>query len=247
MSVKSYPKSKFFHLVCSTRELVDIGKLRNYLQKNTINYILSREYGANGHEHLDCFFEILNERRKDHVKRTIISNLNSDNSIPKEELINIKLTINTIDPDPSYGFGYSLKEGNVISSTFTEEQHIEFLAYYKTHSDHVNLQKEILCQKLQKSKSLNLDSLAEMFVEFATSFRVGGLINIPFDDCFNLFHQSVRSELKFTTYSKINLEKLERFSTNLLGATFLTSPSSFLTYKSVAQMIEENTPKNLKN
>lgn len=218
MSEKS--KSKYFHLVMSPKDCPDPDILSKYLLKNSLNHVLSIEYGDSGHKHLECFYELSSEKRSDHQKRSIML-LYPD--IPEAERRNVKVVVNKLDPSPSYGYGYALKEGNVYSSTFDEFEHADFLKYYLDH-------KEFVVANIDKFRPKSVGFTVEEFSQGCCDFVIEyckdhSLVDIQ--SCIDLYVSHIgRGKISFTNYQRISFEKLERYIRSFLGREFLTAPSS---------------------
>lgn len=220
--MSKHPTSNYFHLVLSPKECPDPQPLKDWLKSKTVNHILSLEKGTTGHEHLECFYQLQKLARADHQKRAILSLYPN---ISTAERKNIKVCINTIDPNPEYGFGYSLKEGNVLSTTFDEFQHADFLDYYSQNADKVS----ICLQKVKPESFLTIDQLAEGCVNFINDYFDGKPPGTsPVGWLITEYLKSVKSRLSFSIFQKINKEKLEEFISIKLGEVLLTPPSQIL-------------------
>lgn len=199
------------HLVLSPKDLLPLPPITEWLKGNAKNYILSLEHGTNGHPHYDCYFELFKPKRSDSLKRSILRLY----EIPKDEQKNVKICQNNIDPNPYYGYGYSLKEGNVMLTTFDSFQHADFLEYYENACERV---KEI--QKDKRPKQFTLDDLAEECVTYISNYYENRqLKDEPTAWLITEYLKSIKQKLKFSVYQKINQEKLSEFiSIKLVGA-----------------------------
>ena len=211
------------HLVLSSKDLVDSKPLEKWLSESCENYILSLEHGTNGHAHYDCFMELKVSKRTDSVKRSILRLYD----IPKPEQKNVKVVTNTIDPNPMYGYGYSLKEGNIISSTFDDFEHADFLAYYESKKDLVAKTKT---ESKKDPRSYTVDDIADGCVEFCRNwFTDPKGKNVYKEGSLTQWHitqyiQSIRGKYKFSTIQRINREKLAEHINDNLVEVFLDSP-----------------------
>lgn len=187
------------------------------------------EYGTTGHKHLECYYEVSSLSRCDHQKRSILSYLSrNDYEVPKLQQKNIKVTINHLDSSPLYGYGYSLKEGNVYSSTFSSDEHDNFLKYYNEHSEKVNRAKS---QIDSSSKFLSVDEIAVGCCEFIRNYYTSpesGLCHFESSSqwawLIDEYFICVKDRIKFSVFQKINDHKLEKFVISQLGTSFLTVP-----------------------
>lgn len=209
------------HIVISTKELQNSDELLNWLDNNTNNYILSLENGTTGHEHLECFAELPKSRRVDSIKRSI---LELYPKIPKEEQKNIKIVQNKIDPNPLYGYGYALKEGKLIASTFDDFFHADALEYYEKHREHV---KTTLEKVTARFKGLTLDDIGDGCVEFFKKYYGDKKIDSGMSTSRWLIEEylkSIKTKIKFQLFQKINVEKLQEFLTIQLVDGLLDCP-----------------------
>lgn len=225
--------SEYLHIVLSPRELQDPEVLKQYLFKNCTEYILSTELGTNGHPHLECYARFKSSKGNDNVKRAILK-LYPD--IPKEEHRNVSVTINTIDDDPAYGYGYSLKEGNVYASTFDEFDHAEFLEYYEKHRERVDEAKRET--KKNKPKFISeIDQIVSECSEFISRYfqlsTVGKFDpDAPLQWLIDEYLIPLIKEKRvmFSLYQKINRDKLEEFIRLSLRSALLTDLSTTSTH-----------------
>lgn len=239
--------SEYLHVVLSTRELQDPEILRNYYEKNCKSFIISREVGTTGHPHLESFAHFKKSVGNDVVKRAI---LNLYPNIPKVEHKNISVTINTIDANPSYGYGYSLKEGDIIYSTFDEFSHAEFTEYYEKHKDKVNKAKAEAKKDRPKIIS-ELDQIVNEIVLFISSYYELDEFK-KFDETSNIMwlvdeyctHLIKEKRLVFSLYQKINKEKLDEFCRLSLRTPLLTVRSTHSTHPPPKEK-ETNFPEDI--
>lgn len=221
------------HLVLSPKEQLESFPLEQWLKGHCRNYILSLETGTNGHPHLECFLELIKPVRSDSLKRSILR-LYPDIPLPEQK--NVKICINQLDPNPYYGYGYSLKEGNVITSTFDEFQHADFSEYYESARARV----AALKAELQpKKKQFDIDQIADECVKYVDAYYEHRVLKEePVTWLIAEYLKTVKAKLKFSVYQKINQEKLSEFiQLNLVGP-LLDCPQSQIhtTYSS------ENNP-----
>lgn len=225
--------SEFMHIVLSTKEQQDPEILLKYLIKSCKNYILAIEKGTTGHPHLECYAHFKKIVSNDVVKRAIC---NLYPEIPNSERKNVSVTVNHIDDNPAYGYGYSLKEGEIYASTFDEFEHAEFTEYYEKHKDKVNKAK--LAAKANKPKVLSeLDMIVNEIVDFIShyfeldddkKFDENSNINWLVEEYFIYLIKEKR--LVFSLYQKINREKLEEFCRLSLRTNLLTVRSTKSTH-----------------
>lgn len=212
---------RFVHIVLSPRDCPKHEPLETYLKSHCENYVISQEHGDTGHLHLECFAEFHTEHRIDHVRRAVL-NLYPD--IPKEETRNVKVTMNYVDPDPQYGYGYALKEGMPLVCTLDEFEQADCLDYYNRHEEKV---KQSIAKISENHKYDTLDQIAMSFVGYATE---SGLSHqqitdpILFKNQVLTYLHSVKDRIRFSVFSKINIDKLQDFVKVHLGTSFLTVP-----------------------
>jgi len=220
-------KSKYLHIIISPKEFQDPSVLHCYLEKWCSNYIISKELGENGHEHIDAFCEYKKEVRRDYQKKKILSLYPE---VPKEEHINIRVVSNTIDTDPRYGYGYSLKEDNVLYTTFSEDEHREFLDYYNSQKNKVKESYEKLkSEKKELFKTPTIKSFGILLKDFLDDYFRDHKVTPGDADIEHITNQFLRMKVKdntveFDLFSKINVEKLVNFAQLYLGTVLLTVP-----------------------
>lgn len=220
-------KSKFVHIVLSPRECPDPYPLLKYLKEKAFNYVVAREFGTNGHEHLEAYVEFPEEKRQDKVKE-VLRKLYPD--IPKEEFINVKVSINHLDTDERYGYGYSLKEGNILASTLTPQQELDALYYY-------NSKKELIQQKisqLQAPKRITLDFIADSLLDCVVAYYKSSRKKLERGENISwlcqefLYYFTKEHKIPFSLYQKMSKEKLVEYVLDHLieGQFLLTDPNS---------------------
>lgn len=215
-------KSEYVHIVLSPKDYPDPQPLIDWLTEKSLYHVVSEEHGANGHAHVESFAELKKESRTDHVKRSLRS-LYPD--IPPEEWKNVRVTVNTIDPNPLYGFGYSLKEGKVISSNLSPETMEESRRYYAEHRSNVEKAKNKI---FEKEKSLTLKSYGNGLLDFVTVYYqdrkyAGESVSWICDEYRKTLVKS--RELDLNLYQKLNSERISQFVEDFLGAVLLTAPT----------------------
>lgn len=238
---KVHNSSLYYHVVFSPRELVSSQPLIDWLLKKKYPHILTLEHGDNKHPHLEMFLELHKILRDDKLKPMLMK-LYPD--IPKTESKNVKVTINRIDPDPRYGYGYSLKEtiksssdyyfdSKVLSTSFTPEEHQQYFEYYQQHKANVT---QKLKQFVPKSKKTKLDEVVSACAGFVLSYVSTDIYNKPkeIDLSQNItyiiesFFDQFVDVNDYTTFSKINKEKLTEFCRHVMsqkkGGHLLTVP-----------------------
>lgn len=216
---KVKPSGFYPHLVISTRELQDPEKLVVYLSKNMdcIDYVVSVEYGQNGHPHIECFSQWSKSQRQDKFKEKILNLYGIVDVIEKK---NVKVTFNHIDTNPLYGYGYSVKENPKVMYTSLPEEYLEDAKrYYEEHVDAVNNAKAVIKGKYKRM--LTLDEVAEAYLEYCKTLGLtsmwkithiqGSLNNYDRVDYFSEFMNSFDTMIPFSLYQKINEEKLTKW------------------------------------
>lgn len=218
-------KHDSFHIILSPRECPDASKLVAWIHsKPNTKYVVAYEYGKNGHKHIDAFVLFEDLYRQDNLRRDILALYK--NVIPEDEKRNCKVIINTADPNPMYGWGYALKEGNETYSNLTIDEQEQSLEYYHTQCDRVNR-----LIKLNKNKHLSIDEIVDGLAGYATEYlserkTVYNDVSHHFlidEYLLTLCHSKA---IKFTTYQKINKEKLREFLDLTLREHLLTAPAS---------------------
>lgn len=213
--------SNMFHLVVSTKELQSIDELDYYYSynKDVDNYIITIEKGANGHQHLDSFVQLNKSKRQDKFREQIINALYKH--IPKEQLRNIKATINYLDPDPRYAIGYSLKEDpECIKSNYSPEYLDESKKYYQANQERINELKQKVQDKF-KGRVLTIDIIATEYLNYCKSSGYDTMYymsspgsgyldnkNVHTDISFKNFMIIYDEVIPFSLYQKINQDKL---------------------------------------
>lgn len=220
-------KSKFVHIVLSPRECPEPSILINYLKEKATNYVVAREFGTNGHEHLEAYVEFPDEKRQDKVKE-VLRKLYPE--IPKEEFINVKVSINHLDTDERYGYGYSLKEGNIVASTLTPQQEREALHYYYSKKELI----ETKISQLQPPKRITLDFIADSLLDTVKLYyshsrnKLERGENITWLCQEFLYYFTKKHKIPFSLYQKMSKEKLVDYVLDHLleGQFLLTDPNS---------------------
>lgn len=204
-------KSDCIHLVVSTRECQDPQVLNSMLlaNKNLHQYLISVESGKSGHKHIECFVTFTKPYRKDKFKEMIVKLYDISSQIEKK---NVKVTINKIDTDVRYGFGYAWKEAPEIYYTNLSTKYLdECLEYFKSREDAVKnaLQK---CNT-SKKRYMDIDDVAKQYYEFVKEYQnclidttVSAAYEMPV--LFRKFFCSIEEEIPFSLYQKINHQKL---------------------------------------
>lgn len=215
--------SDYLHIVISPKELVSSDPILEFLKKYSLNYVLSLESGETGHLHLECYAQFPNKKRTDHIKSKIISMYPS---IPKNEQKNIRVCVNTIDPDPLYGYGYALKENNVISTTLDPFQCADASDYYEKHVENVESAKKKSFKKMSPNLSINefADGLLDFIHFYYQDRQYDSSENISW--LIDNYRMSVvkTRKFKFSDYQKLNSEKLELYVRDFMGLVLLTAP-----------------------
>lgn len=214
MTTSSPTINKHWHLVISVQNLVDYNVLLNkFLRKKATNYILSLESGETGHHHLECFFETIPNKNgrypeKPDVYRRLIKSLFPE--VPDKEWKNMYLKQNKADPDPRFGYGYSLKEGKILASTFDNFEHADFSKYYEEHNERVMKLVSELSVKDEK-EIYTPNHMARDCVYFVKRWvnnrkiKRGDSIS---DIVIEFFRSDIKSKIPWTMYCKINKETL---------------------------------------
>lgn len=120
-------KSQFLCIIISPKEYQDPSRLLQYLKKWECKYIISKHMDDKGCCSINAFCEYKKEVRRDYQKKKILA-LYPD--IQKDEQSSIRVITHVIDKDQRYGYGYTLKHGDVLYTTFSDEEHSMFLSYY---------------------------------------------------------------------------------------------------------------------
>lgn len=195
--------SDSFHLVISTRELQSVEELEDFLVKNrSVNdYIISVEYGQNGHPHIDAYVQLGKEYRQDKFREVLIKALYTH--VPKEERINIKVIVNTLDSDPRYAIGYALKESpTTIKTTYSNDYMQESLQYYFDNVQQINKQKEII-QAKYKDKPITIDSLGYDFLKYCKSFQITQEDGTKYNSCMSDYESNAFFKEFLKTYNRV--------------------------------------------
>lgn len=202
--------SDSFHLVVSTKELQEPTDLVSFLSKHATKYIVSVEYGKNGHPHLDSYFVLSKDQRQDKMRDKLIKNLYSH--IDSKERINIKLVVNSIDSDERYGFGYSFKEN---PKQYWSNQPKEYL---EKCVDYYHRNKDLVKQSIKKFKDepVSIKLIGDMFLQSVIDGvskrdldRPTSLIH-PHVDHYSFRYFIVMSDIDIPAdmYQRINIEKM---------------------------------------
>lgn len=210
--------SSQFHVVLSPECCPPILPLVNYAKNHCVRYVCAYEYGANGHKHIDAFMEFKDEKRQDHVRRAI---LNLYKSIPESQLINCKFMINHRDPNPLYGFGYSLKENEEIYTNLDIDTQIESLEYYYKHKDRV---KE-LCDFYKSKKSLTIKDLTNGLVDYVTAALDGQPYTLGHSYLIHEYLTVVSKRLDYQVYAKLKMDTLSEWLVHKMGGISLDNAS----------------------
>ena len=228
--MSTHKSSNMFHLVVSTKDLQSIDDLESYFHLNDFvqDYIITIESGTTGHQHLDSFVILTKTKRQDKFREQVIAS--NYKNIPKEELRNIKCTINYLDPDPMYAVGYALKEHpKDVRTTFTDEYLKLSETYFKENQERINKLKTQAKDKY-KNTTMTIDTIANEYLQFCkqsnkTSLYYysnpgdGYLLNkiICNDISFRNFMIIYNELIPFSLYQKINLDKLIEWTDTYLA------------------------------
>lgn len=203
--------SNKFHLVVSTKDKQEPLDLVAFLSKHSQKYIVSVEYGQNGHPHLDSYFVLEKEQRQDKIRDKLIKNLYTH--VDNKEKINIKVVVNTIDPDERYGFGYSFKENpREYWSNQSKKYLDECVDYYFKAKDKVKKSLDKF-----KEKPVTIDLISEMFLQYVIDGNsrrdpecISNMIKYPIVDAYSFRHFYVMSDVQIpaSLYQRLNIEKL---------------------------------------
>lgn len=185
-----------YHIVVSPREeslppLSDYcGLLVQYFKP--LRYLASEEQGENKHLHYDCVITLKANKRTDSIKRTIITFLKLDDIERK----NVKVYEIEEERLP-YQIGYCRKEGLFhINNGFLAKELIEGELAYRNV--------EIPTKKHKKDGYWNIDEVAQNFLSTVEDCKEPK--NLP--TIFEAFLRNNRAKIKFSTYQRINKEKL---------------------------------------
>lgn len=234
MSKRKTPSNKHiasnaFHIILSPKECVDISRLVAFFERRDCFYVCSYEYGTNGHKHIDAYVVYTSSFRQDHYRRDL---LKLYPEIPNSELINVKVKRNHIDPNPLYGYGYSLKEQGEIYTNLSYEQQIDALEYYESHKDIVSQQQESF---RHTTGNMSVDDIFDGLVGFATSYLKDQRQPIKYIDRSHFFLVDayfqflLKNKLaKFSTIHRIRKESIFENLSLVLGADLLTAPNTYI-------------------
>lgn len=220
MSVKGKNNSSScYHITLSTSELQDIYVLQECLSANKkTQYIIAEELGSKGtNPHVDAYVQFPESRRQDSVRRSVLS---SFPDIPPEEKVNCKFLINTLDSNPKYGIGYSVKEHIVdgklnkdgILTTYSDNELFVAYEYYCSNVKNVEEQKAKLALSYQNSSRISLDRIIDDFLKHCQD---QGYYSI--DDTNLTTFLQIYPKIPFSIYQKINHEKLVEYVNVYLG------------------------------
>jgi len=195
------------HIVIATKELCDPEVLSEYLSnhKSVLSYIVTVEYGETGHPHIESFSTWSKEVRQDKLKASICKLYDLRDYYSK---LNTKVVFNHIDPDPMYGYGYSMKENPEVKfSNLSAEFLKECLDYYKDHEEQVNLLKKEFKKTYQR---LTIDDVANAYLKYIQTACKGS----PVPCYFNNFMKQYKDFIPFSMYQKINQDKMNEWVCN---------------------------------
>ena len=222
------------HIVISTKELQDIDTLEEFFntQKGCLNYVISVEYGQNGHPHLESFSAWDKELRQDKLKAKILKLYNITDYHGK---LNTKVVFNHIDPDPMYGYGYSMKEAPTEFRTNMDGDYLQkCLEYYNDHQEAVNNAKK---QQAKDHAKVQVNQIVDDFIDWLETERIyhlyerrnsdGHIMVDNFKDKYRLFYSIYPKRISYTEYSKIRVESVTDYINMELtkrGTSLLTVP-----------------------
>lgn len=199
MSKKQNPRSTSdkFHIVISTKELQDINELEAYYisLKYVDQYIITVEYGSNGHAHLDSFVILNSLKRQDKVRDHLIKSLYEH--VPDMELRNIRVVVNHIDPDPRYAIGYAMKEDPKVVKTNIDKETIHAsVDYYYFNKDKVDKMKSTMDKSF---KPMTVDDVCNAYLSYCESVGEDLYINSkPLDA--NLYNREINKKMTFRSF-----------------------------------------------
>lgn len=134
--IKKRQCSDYLHVVLSPRECPPMEPLRDYLCNKSVYYLISKEYGSNGHAHIEAFFRLRKPMRPDNFKTNVLKKIYQ---FSREEWRNVKVKINYIDSDPKYGYGYAWKESPEEYYTNLSVEYLDqCLEYYNEQKSRVD-------------------------------------------------------------------------------------------------------------
>lgn len=219
-------KDTCFHIVLAPLEPLCPRILINYLEEvnlrtsKKVAYLIAIEYGT-GHKHIDCFIQYPEERRQDSVRRGI---LKLYPEIPSSQLINCKVTINTIDPNPMYGFGYTMKEhiddnGDIIHDELYSNLENEILyksyEYYKENEEKVRSAIAKRAEEYKHKSDFTMDKIVKSFQDYSRDIEKDQVDETDWKRFLRNFPM-----IPFSVYQKINQEKLIDYVNNYLCVSF---------------------------
>lgn len=165
--IKKRIKSKHLHIVLSPKELPEVLPLKDYLEKKAISYCMSVEYGAGANPHIDCFCEFYKEKRPDNFKQNVLKRLYN---FHPAEWKNVRVSVNYIDENPKFGYGYTMKEKPEIYHTNLPEDYLkECVEYYTEHKDRVDKIKFDMLKTKDRVNQLTLDRVFADLVKWLTA------------------------------------------------------------------------------
>lgn len=224
LSEKTKSVHQLYHIILSPSSCPDFEPLATWAHENAEKYVVSYEYGTTGHKHIDAFVVLFKPRRQDKVRDSILK-LYPD--IPDSERKNCKVIFPEADPNPFYGFGYSLKEGIESKSNLAIEDMERAQQYYQ--------QNKLKVQSLVSEKVKNcyeyksLSQVAKDCIAFMRDFHKDSSykFSIISDSWLVqqfLTHVCMSQKLSFDLFSKLNEEKLQSYVFKSLGCDLLTAP-----------------------
>lgn len=222
-------QSTDLHLVISTRELQEPTVLQLWYEKHKYidSYLITVESGKTGHKHIESFVQFKKEIRTDKLKESICTLFKISDYIEKK---NVKVTVNSIDPDPMYGYGYSLKENpEIVLTNIKDNTYFDKCkAYYQAHEEEVNELKMELKSKYT-NKQMTFDSIAEDYYQYLIKCEVETVYHYDSHEFepiiggptivqrkmplsyFNKFFIASDALIPFSLYQRLNLEKLNEY------------------------------------
>lgn len=206
------------HIVISTKELQDIDELQSFFEKEKgcLNYVISVEYGQNGHPHLESFSAWDKELRQDKLKAKILKLYNITDYHGK---LNTKVVFNHIDPDPMYGYGYSMKEAPKEFRTNMDEEYLQkCVEYYNDHQEAVNNAKK---EQAKEHSKVQVNQIIDDFIdwlevqqitELYERWSLSGATHVNnFKDKFRLFYSTYPKRVSYTEFAKIREESVREY------------------------------------
>ena len=220
--IRKRAKSKYLHIVLSPKTIPSIEPLKDYLEKKALNYCIAVEYGiTGGNPHIDCFCEFPKEKRPDNFKQNVLKKTCYPDKFTDLEWRNIKVTINYIDEDPRYGYGYTMKETpEKYFTSLTEDYLRDCVEYFKENEARVNKIKADIAKQSKGQKLITLDRVFSDLVkwieatdpEFCSAFEFPKFDNFTDDGgrerkysyIFYNFYIHLPYPIPHSLYSKIN-------------------------------------------